>query len=166
MKALLSRPGRGGLWRSWLRERGIPRSTADRLCARQAEMVDSDNKGNVPSKAIANSPEDSAEELAKSVWQRIGKTLVTDDAVIDFIDRIAQLSGVGHEQRAEGLLIFKPAPTAAEELPATAAAIDPTPQPSEEVPAIAEEPRDETAATPSEVGRAVAAAETGNGDVV
>jgi hypothetical protein len=63
-------------------------------------------------------------------------------------------------------LIFKPAPTVAEELPGTATPIHSAPQPSEEVPAIAEEPRDETAATPSEVGLAAAAAEMGNGDVV
>jgi hypothetical protein len=34
MKSLLSRPGRGGQWRGWLRQQSIPRSTADRLVAR------------------------------------------------------------------------------------------------------------------------------------
>lgn len=38
MKSLLSRPGRGGQWRSWLKERGIPRSSADRLCDRHAHQ--------------------------------------------------------------------------------------------------------------------------------
>src|ERR1017187_5757460 len=79
MKSLLSRPGRGGQWRSWLKERGINRSTADSL--------------------------------------------------------VAELAGLGPEQRAEGLLSFKPAPTAAVELPATAPATDPAPQPSDETPA-------------------------------
>src|ERR1035437_7246393 len=36
MKSLLSRPGRLGQWRGWLNQRGIPRSTADRLVARHA----------------------------------------------------------------------------------------------------------------------------------
>jgi len=166
MKTLLSRPGRGGEWRGWLRERAIPRSTADRLVSRHAETLGSGNEGNVPSGATSEEGEANAEKLARNVWQRFRKTLATDEAVVQFIACIAEISGVGHEQRAEGLLICKPAPKAAEELPTTAPAIDPAPQPSEEIPAIAEEPRDKTAATPTEVGLAVAAAETSNGDVV
>ena len=100
------------------------------------------------------------------MWQRFGKFLATNESVIDFIGRIAELAGVKHEQRADGLLIFKQALTAVEELPAPAPATDPAPQPSGEVPAITEEPREDTAATPTEVGLAVAAAETGNGNVV
>jgi hypothetical protein len=165
MKSRLCQPGRGGLWRSWLGERGINRSTADRLCDRHAETLGIEN-GDAPSEAISNSPDDSAEKLAKSVWQRFRNTLATDESVLQFIDRIAELAGVGHEQRAEGLLIFKPTTRAAEGLPATAPAIDPAPRPSDEIPAITEEPRDETAATPTEVGLAVAAAETNSGDVV
>jgi hypothetical protein len=165
MKSVLSRPGRGGQWRSWLRERGINRSTADRLCDRHAETLGIEN-GNAPSEAISNSQDESAEKLARVVWARFRKFLVSDEVVIDFIDRIAELAGVGHEQRAEGLVIFKPAPKAAEGLPATAPIIDPAPQPSGTVPATTEEPREDTTATPTEVGLAVAAAETSNGDVV
>jgi hypothetical protein len=164
MKSLLSHPGRGGEWRGWLRERGIPRSSADRLCARHGETLGIEN-GIAPCEAISNSQDEGAEKLAKSVWQRFRKTLATDEVVIDFIGRIAELSGVGHEQRAEGLVILKPAPKTGEELPASAPAIDPVPQPSGEVPAIAEEPKDETAATPTEVGQAAAAAETNSGNV-
>ena len=43
MKSLLSRPGRGGQWRSWLKERGIPRSSADRLPT-HAETLGIENK--------------------------------------------------------------------------------------------------------------------------
>src|SRR5579872_2080932 len=39
MKSLLSRPGRNGEWRGWLREQAIPRSTADRLVSRHAETL-------------------------------------------------------------------------------------------------------------------------------
>src|ERR1039458_6030253 len=68
MKSVLSRPGRGGEWRGWLRKRGIPRSSADRLCARHAETLGSGNEGNVPSGAISNPSEDTAEKVAKDVW--------------------------------------------------------------------------------------------------
>jgi hypothetical protein len=67
------------------------------------------------------------------------------------------------------LAIFKLVSKAAEGLTGSTIAsppADPAPQPSEEVLAIAEEPRDETAATPSEVGLAAAAAGTNDGDVV
>ena len=165
MKSLLSRPGRGGQWRSWLKERGINRSTADRLVARHGETLGIEN-GNVPSGAISNPSEDTAEKLAQSVWLRFRNTLATDEAVIQFIGCIAELAGVGHEQRAEGLLIFKPAPKAADELPGSAPASGPVQQPSDEASAITEEPRDDTAATPLEVGLAVAAFGTSNGDVV
>jgi hypothetical protein len=133
VKNLLSRPGRGGEWRGWLRERRIPRSTADRLVSRHAETLTGDN-GNVPTGAISNSPEDSAEKLAKSVWQRFGKLLTTDESVILFIDRIAELSGVGHERREGGLMIFSPVHKVADGVTGTDAAAEipcPTPQPAE-----------------------------------
>jgi hypothetical protein len=156
MKTLLSRPGRGGQWRSWLRARGIPRSTADRLAARHAETLCS-HDGNVPTGATSGPAKPVAEKLAKSVWQRFRKVLATDESVIQFIGCIAELAGVGHEQRAEGLLIFKPAPKAAEELPGSAPATRPASQSSDEAAAMTEEPGDETAATHTEVGQAAVA---------
>ena len=164
MKSLLSRPGRGGEWRGWLGERGIRRSSAARLVARHSEKLGIEN-GIAPCEAISNSPEDTAEKVAKSVWQRIGNTLATEEAVIQFIDGIAELAGLGHEWREEGLLIFNPAPKPSEELPATAPAIDPAPQPSGEVPPIPEEPSEEPAAASTELGLATAAAEMNSGNV-
>src|ERR1035438_10212816 len=102
MKSLLSRPGRGGQWRGWLRGRAIPRSTADRLVSRHAETLGSGNEGNVPSGATSEEVEANAEKLARNVWSRFGKVLTTEDSVIDFIGRIAELAGFGQEQRAEG----------------------------------------------------------------
>jgi hypothetical protein len=159
MKTLLSRPGRGGQWRSWLRERGIPRSTADRLVARHSETLGIEN-GNVPTGAISISPDDSAEKLAKSVWQRFRKTLATYEAVIQFIGCIAEISGVGHEQRAEGLVIFNLVRKPADELPGSASASGPVPQPSDEVSATTEEP-----AAATETVRVAAVADGGSGDV-
>ena len=164
LKQLLARPGRCGQWSSWLKERKISRATADRLVQRYGANLPGYES---PHEAISNPSEDTAEKLAQSVWLRFRKTLATDEAVIDFIGYIAELSGVGHEQRAEGLVIFKPALKAADELPGSAPAIDPAPQPSDEVPSIAEA-SDETAATPTEVGQTAAAAvvDAGGGSVL
>jgi len=130
VKSLLSRPGRLGQWRGWLKQQNIPRSTADRLASRHGETLDGDS-GNVPSGAISSSPEDSAERLAKSLWQRFRKFLATDESVINFISRIAELSGVRREWHDEGLVIFKPAPKSADGLPGSASATDPAPQSSD-----------------------------------
>src|ERR1017187_5533945 len=147
LKQLLARPGRCGQWSSWLKERKISRATADRLVQRYGANLPGYES---PHEAISNSPEDTAVRLAKSVWQRFRNTLATDEAVIQFIGCIAEFAGFGHERRAEGLMILKPALKAAEELPATAPTVDPAPQPSDEVTAIAEEPREEPAAASTE----------------
>ena len=149
LKQLLARPGRNGQWSAWLKERKISRATADRLVQRYGANLPGYES---PHEAISNPSEDSAEKLAKSVWLRFGKTLATDEVVIDFIRRIAELSGVGHEQRAEGLVIFKPVPTAAEELPSTAIASEstgPAPQPPGGDANSADAPAEVAAGTPA-----------------
>jgi hypothetical protein len=145
MKAILSRPGRGGQWKPWLLERGIPRSTADRLVARHAEALGVEN-GNDPSEAISEPPMDTAEKLAKNVWRRFGKLLTTDESILQFIGGIVTASRVAHEWRDEGLVIFNPVLKAADEVAGFASATGPAPQPADDADAIAEEPRDEAAA--------------------
>jgi len=107
MKSLLSCPGRGGQWRSWLRGRGIPRSTADRLASRHAEtLVTADN---VPTEAISDAGEDKVERLCAAMWPRLSKTLKDDSAVYAFICRLAAVSEIGCELSDRGLLVLRPA---------------------------------------------------------
>lgn len=129
MKKILSRPGRGGEWRGWLRERGIPRSTADRLVARHGESLGV-HDGNAPSESIPEPAEASPEKVAKSVWRSVQRVLTTDDAVVAFITYIAELSGIACEQRQEGLFIFDAVGQAAADVPIPASTTDPGPQPS------------------------------------
>ena len=187
MKSLLARPGRGGEWRGWLRERRIPRSTADRLVARYAETLGSGNDGNVPSGAIPELAMPSAEKLAAAVWSSsLKKVLVTGESVVQFIGSIAQISGVPHEWRPEGLMIFNPVPKAADGLtgtgvsaeaacptplppggdgnPADAPATDPAPQLLDEVSTATQEPSEVTT-TPPEAGEAAAVVDEGGGSV-
>jgi hypothetical protein len=160
MKSFLCRPdrGRASQWRSWLKQQGIPRSTADRLVARHGEILGG-NSESLLSGAASEQAENAAEKLAKSVWQRIGKLLATGESVIRFISQIAELSGVGHERRAEGLMIFHAASKRAEEVPDSALANGPVPQPPDEVPAITDVPKDGTSTSPTEAGMVVAATE-------
>jgi hypothetical protein len=160
IKTLLSRPGRGGEWRGWLRERGIPRSTADRLVSRYSETLGTAN--NVPTGAIPEPAKPTPEKLAETVWPSLKRVLTSGESVVDFTGCIAKISGVPYEEREIGLMIFYPVPKVADELSSSASAPDPTSQHSDEASAITEEPKDETAATPTEVGLVVGAPETSN----
>ena len=162
LKQLLARPSRNGQWSAWLKERKISRATADRLVQRYGANLPGNES---PHEANSNPSEDTAEKLARVVWSRFRKVLVSDEVVIDFINRFAELAGVGHERRAEGLLIFKSVLKAADELPGSVPAIDLIPRSPDEAPAVTEVPKDETAATPTEVGQA-AVADAGSGAVL
>jgi len=164
MKSLLSRPGRGGQWRSWLRDRGINRSTADRLVARHAETL-CNHEEDAPSGAISEPAVMTAEKLARVVWSRFGKLLTTDESVIEFICCFAEVSGVGHEQRAEGLVIFKPVPKPAEGVAGSAVASGAVSKAPDEAPAATEEPALEAAAAPLAAVPAAAVADAGSGGV-
>jgi hypothetical protein len=167
MKSLLSRPGRGGQWRSWLRDRGIPRSTADRLVARHAETLCGHDE-NVPTGAISE-PEDSPEKLATDMWPSLKRVLTTGESVVEFIGCIAKVSGVPHEWREIGLMIFHPVPVAADGLPGSAIAsspADPASQPSDVDPVNAEEPGEETPAAPPAAEDAAGVAAGGSGEMV
>ncbi len=145
MKSLLSRPGRGGQWRSWLRERHIPRSTADRLAARHAESLGSDN-GNVPTGAIPEPVMNGAgAKLAEGLWPKLQTVLKADASVVEFLATIAKLSGVAHEWRSKGLMIFNPVPKAAGQSPRSTPVPHPAPQPADEVLVSTEEPAAEPA---------------------
>jgi hypothetical protein len=168
MKSLLSRPGRGGQWRGWLKQRGIPRSTADRLVARHAETLCADGE-NVPTGAISEPAKPTAEKLAETVWPSLKRVLTTGESVVEFIGCIAKASGVPHEWREIGLMIFYPVPEAADGLPGSAIAFPPAgpaSPPSDEASAITEEPAAETVmATPAneDVARI---ADASDGDVL
>jgi len=167
MKSLLCRPdrGRASQWRGWLRQQGIPRSTADRLVARYDETLCRHSES-MPSGAPSEPVPLTVEELAKGVWQRVGKFLSTGELVVRFIGCIAEISGVGHEQRDEGLVIFNSAPKPADEVPASAPATEPELQRSDEASAATQEPAVETAAAPLAAGQTAAIADADSGDVV
>ena len=163
MKSLLSHPGRSGEWRGWLRERGIPRSTADRLVDRHAETLCSHDE-NVPSGAISEPAKPTAEGLAETVWSSLKKVLTTSQSVVEFIGCIAKISGVPHEWRDGGLMIFNPVTRAADELSGSISAPEPAPQPSDGGDANPELPAAEitTATLTTEQAAAVADADSGH----
>lgn len=166
MKNLLSHPGRGGEWRGWLRERRIPRSSADRLVSRYSETLCVDRE-NVPTESIPVPSKETAEKLAETVWPSLKKVLTTGESVVDFIGCIAKISGVPYEEREIGLMIFYPLPKAADGLSGSASAPDPDSLPSYDGgDANSELPAAETTTAALTTEQAAAAADTVSGDVV
>lgn len=106
MKAVLSKPGRGGGWSAWLKKRSIPRATADRLVARYAHSVNPDKRLN---ESIPDEPtETELGKLASGVWGRVESKLPTGRSRYNFIRCLVGLAGVGYQYTESGVLLQDP----------------------------------------------------------
>ena len=84
MKALLARTGRGGMWASFLREKGIPRSSADRYSAAyEANLPDSPNKR--LSEALAEPLDVQIGRLIDRIQPQLLRVLTTSEAAFLFV---------------------------------------------------------------------------------
>lgn len=93
MKQILARPGRAGQWSSFLEQRGISRTTADRLVAGYVKLLGTDENGTTG--AIPELSDEQIADLAKAVWKKLGKKLGTKRAAYTFLGRLIAESGVG-----------------------------------------------------------------------
>jgi hypothetical protein len=84
MKKMLAAPGRGGQWSSFLRERGIPRASADRLVGHYEQLINPD--ANRPSEAISEPTEEDVQKLFTSVWPKLQRTLRSRQSLLLFVD--------------------------------------------------------------------------------
>jgi hypothetical protein len=104
MKALLCSSGRNSRWRGWLRERAIPRSTADRLVSRYAELLgDSANVlgGNISS-------EETLERLLYDTLKRLSESLNDDWAKYRFLRSLIERLGLQVEDDDWGFAVLEP----------------------------------------------------------
>jgi hypothetical protein len=106
MKVILSRPGRGGGWSSWLKQRGIPRASADRMVQRYATGLPTHDQS--PHESISEPTDELILKLFTRLWPRIQKTLTTNASIFRFLGCIATASGIAHDWREDGLFIFHP----------------------------------------------------------
>jgi hypothetical protein len=84
LKSVLSRPGRGGAWSSFLGSEGIPRSTADRL-VRAHEKAVAPGQENCTTEQIPEPREVTIHRYFRALWPKLSQTLTTPDAVEMFI---------------------------------------------------------------------------------
>jgi hypothetical protein len=113
MKQVLAKPGRNGGWSSFLKERQIPRATADRLVIRYQESLNPD--ANRLNETISEPTEEEIVRLFHSMRPRLRRLLATPQSLYRFIDLLTAASCDGTRRRItdDGILILKSAQQAA-----------------------------------------------------
>jgi hypothetical protein len=107
MKELLARPGRNGQWTAWLKERAIPRSTADRLVKRFERSLYP--QANRTSDSISEPTDEEIQKLFFKVLRKLRPVLRTPQSVYRFVDLLTlSCDGAGRRVTDEGLLLIKP----------------------------------------------------------
>jgi hypothetical protein len=84
LKAVLSRPGRGGAWSSFLGAQKIPRSTADRL-VRGHEKTIAGQEGNCTTEKISEPDEVVVRRYCRGLWPKLSKLLTNTDKMEIFV---------------------------------------------------------------------------------
>jgi len=84
LKTVLSRPGRGGAWSSFLESQKIPRSTADRLVRAYGKSILGDGD-NCLDEQIPEPTEVLIRRRVRALWPRLSKVLTTRDSVQVFV---------------------------------------------------------------------------------
>ena len=106
MKQILARPGRNGLWSSWLKERRIPRATADRLALKFERSLNPD--GNRLTESISEPTEEEIQNLLDKVEPKLRRALRTPASVYRFIELLASSFALDRKDTEEGFVIVRP----------------------------------------------------------
>jgi hypothetical protein len=103
LKAVLSRPGRGGAWSSFLEAQKIPRSTADRLVRTHEKTLVPDGE-NCATEQIPEPTEVSVRRYLQGLWPRLSRVLTTREAVELFIAELRHTAekSLGVDTQAPG----------------------------------------------------------------
>jgi hypothetical protein len=109
MKKLLVRPGCDGRWSGFLRERQIPRATADRLVARHLRSLNPDP--NRISEAVSEPTEEEIQELFTSLWPKLRRTLRSRDSLALFVELLTSRYESGEATDREALVLTPPTAT-------------------------------------------------------
>jgi hypothetical protein len=118
MKQALAKPGRNGEWSSWLREKGIPRATGDRLARKYERSLNP--VSNCINEAISAPTEAEIQKALKTVLPKLRHVLQTPQSAYHFITLLISVcDGIGRQVTDAGIFIAKPQaePTAGESVP-------------------------------------------------
>src|ERR1019366_545616 len=107
MKELLARPGRNGQWSAWLKERAIPRATADRLALKYEQSLHP--HANCLTEQLTEPTEEEIQKLFFKVFPKLRRVLRTPQSLYRFVDLLTlSCDGTGRRVTDEGILVMKP----------------------------------------------------------
>jgi hypothetical protein len=89
LKTVLSRPGRGGAWSSFLDAQAIPRSTADRLVRTHEKALNTGGE-NCANEQIPEPTEVTVRRYFSALWPRLSRILTTRESIEMFIVELRQ----------------------------------------------------------------------------
>jgi hypothetical protein len=92
LKAVLSRPGRGGAWSSFLGAQKIPRSTADRLVRTHEKTLTAEGR-NCASEHIEEPNEVVVRRYVHALWPKLSRVLRSHDSIEAFIVELRRMAG-------------------------------------------------------------------------
>ena len=108
LKQVLAKPGRDGRWSSFLKERKIPRATADRLVARHQRSLDPD--GNRLTEATSEPTEEEIQRLLAKVLPKLRRVLRTPASAYRVVDLLSgSFEGLERRVTEEGFVVLRPA---------------------------------------------------------
>jgi hypothetical protein len=84
MKRLLAKPGCDGQWSGFLRDRGIPRATADRLVGRHLRSLNPN--ANCATEPVSEPTDEDVQKLFIAVWPKLRRTLRSRQSLQLFVD--------------------------------------------------------------------------------
>ena len=90
VKPLISRPGCGGGWSSFLAERQISRSTADALVRSHAKTLATNAESNCSTRQIVDAPEIAIRHYLKRQWPRLSQLVKTPEDLEMFITALSE----------------------------------------------------------------------------
>jgi hypothetical protein len=83
LKQVLAKPGRGGQWSSFLKERSIPRATADRLVERHHRSLNPDT--NCVTEDVSVPTNEEVQTVFTAVWPKLRRSLRSRHSLLLFI---------------------------------------------------------------------------------
>jgi hypothetical protein len=87
LKAVLSRPGRGGAWSSFLQAQTIPRSTADRLVRAHKKTISAE-----PESCATDQISVVVHRYVRALWPKLSRILKTRESVQLFTTELLRIS--------------------------------------------------------------------------
>jgi hypothetical protein len=89
LKQVLSRPGRGGAWSSFLESQRIPRSTADRLVRGYEKTIAAEGE-NCTSEQTPEPTDVIVRRYFRALWPRLSRILTTRESIEMFVVELRQ----------------------------------------------------------------------------